>query len=326
MKQIIIVLLIAVTAGCASKQEDTSTADSTALQAAVPTGTTPVKAPPALTFTDNDLFTKLLPFDPNDPNGFAEWFPDDDGDCEGLDNEDETPWYRLCAYNNGSMAVTYYDFFDNEPQRFYFYEISCTDPKAEFAKGIHVGMTREEFIGAVNLTDPAAASSAEIRALQNPGKHSIDYRFADDKLQSLTINFNYDSIPSTISDFDLNWTEVYLNEAEGMVETWIVCNPKSFVLEEITVADGPKEITKWLMTIGSGMVAETRTDTVEWIRKSGDGLLIRAYNASSEGSYLTNVSFKDYTWDVAVWNGVLLGSSRFVQYAYTEKCDEEDPD
>lgn len=318
-----ILLLIVLLARCAGKQESTATADSTTVQASVPTEATSARQP-ALTFTDNQLFTKILPFDHTDPNAFAEWFPDDDGDCEGFDNEDGTPWYRLCAYNNGSLAVTYYDFFDTDPQRFYFYEISCTDPKAEFAKGVHVGMSKAEFFEAVELNDPAAASSTEIQAHQDPGKHTISYKFADDRLESLTINFNYDSIPKTIADLDYEWTEIYLNEAEGIVETWIVCNPRSFALEETTALYDGKEVKKFIMTIGRGLVNAPRTDTVEWIRRTGDGLVISAFNSTeSQERYTTRFSFRDHRWDVADWDGSLMGNSNFVEFAYHEKCDEE---
>lgn len=319
-------VIILLTAACAQKQDSSSSAADSLVVDSVSTAAVPGQAPAVITFVDNELFTRFLPFDLDDPDGWRQWLPEESGECDGFDNEDGTRWYEYCSFGNERLSASFYEFHDSDPHRFYFFDVHTTDAGAVFAKGIHAGMSKREFLDAVKITDPKAATTEAFSAVQEPGGHTIFFQFEDDVLKSIDIKFDYEGgIPNTISSLVDNWTQIYVNEAEGQVEYRIPCGPQGFALEEFYVDINPeKTVTKYLLT--TDMVQDSRVDTVEWIRRTSNGFIISAFNSqNSQHPYTTEVVFKDEDWALAEWDNVMFGKSLYSGSAYRDECEGEEP-
>ena len=88
--------------------------------------------------------------------------------------------------------------------------------------------------------------------------------------------------------------------------------------------EGDKEVTKHLLTIG--MVQDSRPDSVQMIKRTDDGFVITALNSWAEQSpYSIRVSFRDNTWNLADWDGVLFAGDQYNGVVYRDECDGEEP-
>jgi hypothetical protein len=329
---IFIVLIFTVfIAGCAQKTETASAPPADSLSH--PGDSTVAQAPknPWVRFEDDELFTKLLPFDISDTVALRQWFPNYDSACDVMYYEDGTVWYKVCTYEtkDGSFKVGVWDYDDNDPYRHYFYTIDATDPQIKFAKGIHAGMSKQDFLDAVNLN--GHEDDNQFWAIEDtPGGCNWVFEFADEKLKSIDMRFAYDSMPKALVDFVSSWKEVsfkdvLITEGEDEVErAFYPCEARSYSFEVINVTVGDKEVEKYLLNVG--MVQDSRTDTVEWVQKTDDGFLISAFNSWAGGEpYTVRVSFKDKDWTIADWDFTTFVTESYPESVYEEGCDGLEP-
>lgn len=326
-------IIVVLTAACAPKQDQPSSSrDSLATDTTSLTTKTELVDERAVwkQFVDDDLFTKLLPFDASDTVALKKWFPDAAADaCDLFLKEDGTSWYKSCLYSNGTFRLSFFDFFDNAPQRFYYNGIDATDPNVVLAKGIHAGMSKEEFLGLVDIPDLAPEDNRfwAFEEEDKPGEHYMLFEFVDDKLTTLDLRFEYDSVPNVMVDFMNTWTEINLYETEeedSAPEAHVPCGPRTYQLEEITVTQGDKEVTKHLLTVG--LVQDSRTDSVQMIRRTEDGFVITALNSwAGQSPYSIRVTLKDNTWNFAEWGDALFAGESYDGVLYRDECDGNEP-
>lgn len=333
LSAIIVVLIFTVLyAGCAQKTETAAAPPADSLTH--PGDTTAVAQTatnPWVRFEDAELFKKILPFDISDTVALKKWFPNYDSACDAIYYEDGSLWYRVCTYDNGTFKVGVWDFDDNDPYQYYYYTIDATDPSIVLAKGIHAGMSKQDFLAAVNLT--GHDSDNQFWAVEDaPGGCNWVFEFTDDKLKSIDMRFAYDSMPKALVDFVSEWKEVVFKTVEPETEdgeeeerAYIACGARSYSFQVIDVIEDDKEVEKYLLDVG--MVQDSRTDTVEWIMKTPNGFLISAFNSwDSQSPYTVRVSFRDDDWTLADWNGTMFVSpANYRDPLYDEECDGEEP-
>lgn len=324
-------------AACAQKQDQatapidsvaTKSADSVSIGSTAPEPSTTI---PWKQFVDNDLFTKLLPFDPADTAAIKEWFPNAQPDvCDVFENEDGTIWYKSCAYTSENFNVSYFDFFDNAPHRYYYNSIYSKDPNVVLSKGIHAGMSKDEFLSIVSIPGitPEDNHFWAFEEEEREGEHYILFEFVDNRLEALDFRFIYDSVPNVLVDFMNNWTEINMQVTEGededVTEAHVPCGPRTYQLQEIDAFEGGKEVAKHLLMVG--MVQDSRIDSVQSIKRTEDGFVITALNSyAAQSPYKVRIRFKDNTWNLAEWNGVLFAGDSYDGVLYRDECDGEEP-
>lgn len=220
---------------------------------------------------------------------------------------DGRPWYTFHAFD-GAMKLSYYDFYDNNDRRFYLDDVATSDPAIMFSKGIHVGMSKDELRKVFKLEGPKS-EEADVIIISTgnlnkvPGEYIGRFEFGEGLLKTVQLTYSYAEFPHLVTDLANSWTSIVENEGEGQVEQFQECEPFSFSLEEY-ILEGPEEITGYLLN--KGMVMDSRTDTVRWIRSTGDGLMIMASNSQGFGPYTINITFKDKDWNTADWDGKLF--------------------
>ena len=321
------VLFVFLLLACAPGQESTSTTDSLATDSLAIDSTVAVAdSTTEFQFDNNDLFVKPLPFELSDDKVLAKWYPNGTTMDVGFDKEDGTPWYRYRDWKNEEVEIDYYDYFDNDRQRFYFNGIVASGPSIEFAKGLKTGMSKEDFLKAFGLSDPAAALSNNIWINQAPGEHRVNVVFKDGKVSYVKYIFDYgESAPNNIYTFLDDWTQIDESDGEGETEQTVPCGPRAYGITEFQMPVGDQEVDRYTLLVG--MVQDSRVDTIEWIRKSEDGFIIRAHNSyNSQSPYDLRVTFpKIDDWTVAEWGGTLFSISSHAENLFHFPCDGQEP-
>jgi hypothetical protein len=314
MSQKVLVFALLLIAACAQKPGESST-DSVA--------TASIQQPKVtkVLFKNPDLFNVRLPFETRDPQEWEKWFPGDDGDCDTFEYDNGAPWYSLCSYTGPELLTTFYDFPEKEDEangRYYFYEIKATGPSAVFSNGIHVGMTKSEFIAAAGVTDPAAAESKVLEASNESGLFTATYDFDNDSLQTITFHFTHSNYPFMVDDIANVWTEVYYGTGEDPadVEMHVPCPAATFTLQEI---DDDK-YGNYLVVFGGSMDAET--DTVRWIKRTEAGIEMSMKDSETEEVYSIELGINGDEWTLVTWNDKTMASGAFKGPLIQDECDE----
>lgn len=319
MTRAIILLCLAIVSCTPSPSSDSSSSDSLSSD---PTATvSDVHSDPGYQFESQSFVSKPFAFDVTDTVAMKAIFPSYPANADGGDNEDGSPWYRLYYLDNGALTVSYYDFFDNGTQRIYYDGARTSDPGVIFSQGIKVGMSKADFVSAFKLAGEGVANAAKVTATS--GEDEAVFAFDGDKLKSVTLTYSYISLPPTLSSFSGNWVSITENEGEGMVEQFQECDPIRYSLGSAAVVAGDEPIEIGLLTIGEGQDG-MRTDTIEWIRRYPEGVVIRARNTGDNRPYHIRVMMKDENWMTAEWNDRLCMVAESAEQLMKFPCETED--
>lgn len=301
-------------AACASKPDASSSADTVA------TASPQTPEVKKVYFKNEALFGTMLPFEVRDPKEWEKWFPGDDGDCDTFEYDNGAQWYSLCSYLGPELATTFYDFPEKDDEangRYFFYEIKATGPSAVFSNGIHVGMTKAEFIAAAGVTDPAAAEAKVLEASNETGLFTITYDFDNDSLQVITFHFTHNNYPLMVVDLADTWTEVYYGSGEDPadVELHVPCPAATFNLQEI---DDDK-YGNYVVTFGGSL--EEETDTVQWIKRTEAGIEMKMKDSKTEEEYIVALGINGDEWTLVTWNDKTMAAGSFKGPLIQDECD-----
>lgn len=296
--------------GCAgsSRTDDSTTADSLATDT---TAVAAVEQPSytVYTFENTAFINKPLDLDYTDSLNVKKKADVFLSHTQTYLMADSTPWYTEVIME-GSIDISYLDFYKNEKRRYFPNRISTQNPAFVFRNGIQVGMSRDEFIQAFKITNELAKKATSIRVTDDK-LSDAEFRFVGDKLNSISIEYAYypeDMI--TLEDVCVGWQAISEPEKEGDQMTRD-CEgySYSFSTEPIVFEDSE---TKYVDLLNIGMVQDSQSDTIRAIRRTGEGFLIIAVNKYNENKdYVIEVIFKDKERNVATWNGDLFGKSEW---------------
>ncbi len=305
-------LAIAIVFACSPPQESSSTADS------VVTGTleTPVDSAKWITVENNDLFVD--PVDPSEEN-MELWFPDGPLTDRSVDMvSDSTPWMAFYEYKNGALEIIYYDYFKYAERRYNFYKIISTHRTFKLSNGLGVESSKDDFIRILKLTDPKVAASNNIIVRQNPGKHKAQFQFTNGRISQFEFEFDgSDTGPKGPGPLFNDWVEIVEIPDEGEPEQSVVCNPRTYTITEFPAPRYSGYDDRYTLT------TEDRNDEIKWIRKSGEGFVIRAVNSNNSIPYSIEVKFRENDPEntTSEWDGTVFKLKSIADNLRKQPCD-----